>query len=220
MEISNPLFIPDGSITASKIAALSIGSTELANGSIYGYKLVLGTLDTSRLAADAGILGTQLAAAADILGSQLAASADIIGTQLASAAGITDAQLATAHALLAGDSSQVFDVATGTSTTEATNVGQSFVQSGASVNVNLQSSYVAATSYTNTGNNAQFHYLSLSGSTTFTVDFEFYLNGAWITVASATFDSGYVDTAAIAIVVPPGITWQVSALPTAWTTIQ
>ena len=93
-------------------------------------------------------------------------------------------------------------------------------QVGSSVNVNLQSTYVAGTSYTNTGSRAQFHYLSLSGATTFTVNFEFYLNSAWITVASASFDSGYTNTAAISIVVPPEVTWQVSALPTAWTVIQ
>ena len=128
--------------------------------------------------------------------------------------------LGSAYAALNGSSTQIFSVDTGVAATDAVNVDQSFVQADAITSTNVVSTKLGGTAYTNTSNKAEFHFISLSGSTSFTTDFEFYIGGVWYSVATAAYDATQGTAATIAIVVPPGMVWQVTALPTYWSTIK
>ncbi len=129
---------------------------------------------------------------------------------------VTDAR----YAALAGLSTQTFDVAPAVASDQAVNMGQAFIQAGAQVFFGQQTLYAINTSYTNTGSNAQFHYLELAGGASITVNFKFYLNGAWTTVATAGYNSGSYTTSSLTVIVPPGVSWQVDVLPTNWFQIQ
>ncbi len=220
-----------GDLSARYLAARRIRAT-ISAGNIFGTITsgIYGALTTVIVVWDgAGALDSSLTAVAPGLDTKgLRAFAALAGSStqtfdvknaVSSPNAVNLGQAWATFAALAGDATQTFNAAAGAAASEVVNVAQSFVQAGATVTVGLETTYVAGTSYTNSSSKAQFHYLSLLGATGFIVSFQFYIAGSWLTVATANFSASVATSATIAIVVPPGVTWQVTALPSSWSMI-
>ena len=135
------------------------------------------------------------------------------------------AQAQAAFAALAGSSTQTFSVADGVAATDAVNFSQIPALTGipfgpaATVTTGLEATYVAGTVYTNNSSTAEFHFLALTGTANLTINFEFYVNSVWTLIALAFYTATSNTSATLSIIVPPGMSWQVSALPSSWTVI-
>ncbi len=130
------------------------------------------------------------------------------------------AQAQADFAALAGSATQTFAAAAGVAGTDVVNGSQSFVQVDAAVTTGLEATYVVTTAYTNTTGKAQFHLLSINNGTTRLLQFQFYIGAAWIVVGEMLYNSTSGGGASLSIVVPPNVTWQVTALPENWAIIQ
>ena len=121
---------------------------------------------------------------------------------------------------LGGSATQTFAAADGVAGTDVVNGSQSFVQVDAAVTTGLEATYVVTTAYTNTTGKAQFHLLSINNGTTRLLQFQFYIGTAWIVVGEMLYNSTSGGGASLSIVVPPNVTWRVTALPENWAIIQ